>query len=75
MAGIFVDHPVLYKLQTFQGMKVNCNKKQYGSMAWHQTRDLGVRVQIPVQVQIFLLKLNLIITYHQLTDTHPSINW
>ena len=29
-------------------------------MAERQTRDLEVRVRIPVQVQIFLLKLNLV---------------
>ena len=35
---------------------MNWNNNQDSSMAERQTRDLEVRVRIPVQVQIFLLK-------------------
>ena len=46
------------KGQTFQeeSLKVNWNKNQDSSMVERQTRDLEIRVRIPVQVQIFLLK-------------------
>ena len=37
-------------------LKVNWNKNQYSSMVKRQARDLEVRVRIPVQVLIFLLK-------------------
>ena len=49
---------VVEKWQTFQeeSLKVNWNKNQDSSMPECQTRDLEVRVRIPVQVQIFLLK-------------------
>ena len=46
------------KWQTFQeeSLKENWNKNQDSSMAERQTRDLEVRVRIPGQVQVFLLK-------------------
>ena len=45
----------LHKFQE-KSLKVDWNKYQDSLMAERQTRDLEVRVQIPVQVQIFLLK-------------------
>ena len=46
------------KWHTFQeeSLRVNWNKNQDTSMVERQARDLEVRVRIPVQVQIFLLK-------------------
>ena len=58
-----------FKFHKFQEKKLNLNREsnsdlqmsslalcQDSSMAERQTRDLEVRVRIPVQVQIFLLK-------------------
>ena len=35
---------------------MNCQENQDSSMVERQGRDLEVRVRVPVQVQIFLLK-------------------
>ena len=45
-----------HKFQEISSLAVNWNKNQDSSMVEHQARDLEVRVRIPVQVQIFLLK-------------------
>ena len=54
------NKPYNLRLCTFtfqlESLKVNWNKNQDSSMAERQARDLEVRVRIPVQAQIFLLK-------------------
>ena len=43
---------------------------------WHYTRDLEVRVRVPVQVQIFLLKFNNgYVQRHKLWGLFPLIIW
>ena len=41
---------------------MNWQENQDCSMVERQARDLEVRVRIPVQVQIFLLKFNLVMS-------------
>ena len=41
---------------TFHKFQLNWNKNEDSPMVERQARDLKVRVRIPVQVQIFLLK-------------------
>ena len=42
--------------QIIKCLKVNWNKNQDSLIVERQARDLEVRVRIPVQVQIFILK-------------------
>ena len=41
-----------------EGLRVNWQLNQDTSMVEHQAKDLEVRVLVPVQVQIFLLKFD-----------------
>ena len=60
MAASVMDHVALQWWQLFQeeGLKINWHENQDSSMVERQARDLEVRVRVPVQVQIFLLKYN-----------------
>ena len=44
--------------ETQLGNEVNWQENQDSSMVERQARDLEDRLQVPVQVQIFLLKFN-----------------
>ena len=41
-----------------EGLRVNLQLNQDGSMVERKARDLEVRVRVPVQVKIFLLKFD-----------------
>ena len=55
-----MDDIALQSWQLFQeeSLKVNWQENQDSLMVERQARDLEVRIRIPVQAQIFLLKLN-----------------
>ena len=55
-----MDHIALKSSQLFQekSLKVNWQDNQDSSMIELQARDLDVRVRVPFQVPIFLLKFN-----------------
>ena len=56
MTASVKDHIALRSWQLFQeeSLKGNCQENQDSSIVERQTRDLEVRVRVPVQVQIFL---------------------
>ena len=59
MAASVMDHIALqWQLFEEESLKVNWQENQDSSMVERQARDLEVRVQVLVHVQIFLLKFN-----------------